>query len=920
MHYVCKTWLVIILSVVVIVTTVSGNTDVSMKRIEINGQYVTPDFSRSSWIRVGSQKELPVPTPHTTATPYEYTSGVRAPDSFPSPDNTPWGLAPGNSCIWLSDIEGETIFKINPVTGGVLTQFAAPDPWTKDLAFDGQYLWVSGNNQSAIFKIDTLNGAVMSTYYSPSLNPLGLTYDGAYLWHTSHPGTNTEPTQIYKIDPANGQVITSFPLPFEWANGLAYMDGHLLVSDGDLGIIYEIDPNTGQIVDAYGAARDNPLGLAYDGTNIWNVDDLFDFVYWYTPAAAPIAVAMNQPLEVHTYPTWQPISVIGTVQSPDLISWGVEYAQGETPGTWNLIDSLHHTPKVYDTLVQWDASGLTQDHYWIRINATCGSGADTSHQVNFHVDPNIMNGWPIECINISPIAAADLGDGGTHEIVAGINHNNEIECDIRAWDLSGNNVWQSPSGINNSHKPVSIGNTDCNGLHEIITGYPTQTTGTDSCPVYVMTYGAGIYPNWPQYGIKSGYLWNTMVAALSDIDADDDLEIFTGGMELHGWHHDGIPYSGAFVGSTVSDPAIGDIDCDNFDDFVFMNDLTLDVRDRFGNSIAGFPVTMPAGISATFPVIGDVDNDSSPEIILALDDLKVYVIDSNGSILPGWPKNINGSYSNSPVVGDIDNDNDLEIIVVSGLFPQYSRITVFEHTGNTYSGWPNQLSNRVFRYFNMPVIGDVDGDSVPDIVMGFESVSGYEELYAWDNNGDVLAGWPKMLSEIYGYGITSSPVLGDFDNDGNINIAVSSNVYWVGNSEIYVWDLPFPYLENTMEWPQFRHDQYRTANYHHVGAVGILEHDNDRRISEAFGITVHPSVSTNIVRVTTWIPPDRRSGQISVYDATGRRLHHYTHINSGSQQAIIDFAALNNTGSNGVYFVMLRSAELTAVRKIVIVE
>ena len=842
------------------------------------------------------------------------------PDSFPAPDDTPWGLAPGNNCIWLSDIDAATIYKIDPATGTVLAQFDAPDPWTKDLAFDGEYLWASGNMQTDIYKIDTLDGTVMGTYNSPSLNPLGLTYDGTYLWHTSYPGTDTEPTQIYKIDPSNGQVINSFPLPFQMANGLAYVAGYLLVSDSELGIIYKIDPNTGEIVDAYGAARDNPLGLAYAGTSIWSVDELSDFVYWYRPEGAPVAVAFNQPLELHTYPTWQPISIIGTVQSSDLISWSVEYAQGETPGTWNLIDSVHYTAKVYDTLAQWDVSSLGQDYYWLRIYATCGSGVDTSHQVSFHVDPDIMSGWPVEYSNVSPIAVAELGDGGTHEIIAGIEHNNEIECNIAVWDLAGNYVWQSRDSINNSHKPVSIGNTDGAGFCEIVIGYPTQTSGTDSCPVHMMTYGVGPYPNWPQYGRKAGYYWNTTIAVLSDIDTDTDVEIFTGGFELHGWHHDGSPYSGASVGSNISNPAIGDIDCDTFDDFVFTSDSSLDVRDRNGNSLAGFPVSMPAGASVTNPVIGDVNNDGAPEIILALDDMKVYVLDSSGTILPGWPQTINGSYSNSPVVGDIDNDNDLEIIVVSGMFPQYSRIAVFEHTGNAYSGWPNHLNNTVFRYFNSPVIGDVDGDSVPDIVMGFESVSGYEELYAWNHNGDVLAGWPKLLSDIYGYGITGSPVLGDFDNDGNLNIAVSSNVYWVGNSEIYVWDLPIPYLENTMEWPRFRHDLFRTANYHHTEPVGILEHISDQDIRGPFSITVHPSVSSKIVHVTTHIHSDHGAGQISIYDATGRLVHQVPQVSAGIQQTIIDFASLSTKSSNGVYFVMLRSDESTAVQKIVIVE
>jgi hypothetical protein len=882
--------------------------------IPLRDEYVIPDHATFSWTKAARETDIPMPLPRRDS--YSHEENFRAVDSFPAPDTFPWGLAPGNNCIWLGDLWAMTIYKIDPMSGTVLRQFTAPDQWTKDLAFDGTYLWASGNFGSSIYKIDTISGGIINIFNSPEINPLGITFDGTYLWHASHPGTNSEPTQVYKIDPANGQVLASFPLPFHWANGLAYKDGHLLVCDSDLGIIYEIDPNTGMIMDACGSPGTYPLGLAYDGINIWNVDFMHDYVYYFRPDFAPPAIALNQPLAARTYPTWQPLAVVGTITAYDLISWGIEYAQGETPVTWTLLDSLHTTPAVYDTLASWDVSGLDQDYYWLRINATCSAGVDTTHQVRIYIDPDIMAGWPQECPNISPVALSDLGESGDQKVIAGTNHNNFPLTDVTVWDLAGSTLWQSPTGVYNTHTPAAIGDVDNTGLYEIATGFPAWAYTGDSCPVNLMTYGGGVYPNWPRYGRKVDGFWATVSAVLADMDGDDDLEIFAGGLQLHGWHHEGTGYTGAFVGSTVSDPAIGDIDGDSLLDFVFKNGMSIDVRDHDGNTISGFPVSVPASGRFTSPVIGDINNDGAPEIVFALENMNVYVLDTSGSMVGGWPQTVGGSYTNSPVLGDIDNDDDLEIIMVSGVFPNFTRISVFEHTGAMYPGWPLQLNGKVFRDWNAPVIGDVNGDSVPDIVMGFETVSEFEEVYAWDKDGTVLGDWPKIIGEVDGYGITGSPVLGDFDSDGNVNMAISSNAYWVANTEIYVWDLPHPYLESTMEWPQYRHDLHRTANHLHVDGVGILEHDHYLQGCETAGMSAYPSVGSRI-SVLTRIPVTRGPGQLSVFDASGRLVHRYADIESGIRQTIVDFTTFDRPCSNGVFFIMLELPETVLVEKVV---
>ena len=417
---------------------------------------------------------------------------------------------------------------------------------------------------------------------------------------------------------------------------------------------------------------------------------------------------------------------------------------------------------------------MDQDYYWLRIKATCSTGVDTVHQVRIYIDPQIMTGWPQECPNISPVAVSDLGEPGNGKVIAGTNHNNFQQTNVTVWDLDGSMLWQSPTGVYNTHTPAAVGNVDNTGFFEIATGFPAWAYTGDTCPVNLMTYGSGVYQNWPRHGRKADGFWSTVSAVLADMDSDDDLEIFAGGFQLHGWHHESTVYSGVFVGSIVSDPAIGDIDGDSLPDFVFKNGMSIDVRDHEGNAISGFPVSVPASGGFTSPVIGDLDNDGAPEIVFALENMSVYVLDTSGSTVSGWPQSVGGSYTNSPVLGDIDNDNDLEIIVVSGVFPNFTRINVFQHTGAVYPGWPLQLNGKVFRDWNTPVIGDIDGDTVPDIVIGFETNSEFEEVYAWDKDGSVLDNWPKLISDVDGYGITGSPVLGDFDNDGFVNLAVSS--------------------------------------------------------------------------------------------------------------------------------------------------
>lgn len=893
---------------------------------ERGGAFVLKDPGRCAWVKIGQgpQSDRPAPLFRNSGIPTRLADPVplQQIDSFPSPDTLPWGLAWDGIYLWHSDLRARTVYQLDASNGSIINQFPAPDDWTKDLTWDGTYLWACGNFNSRVYQVDPSTGSVVFWFSSPGINPLGLAWDGTYLWHSSHPGTDTEPTRIYKIDPSNGQVIALFPLPFQWANGLAWHSGFLWVSDSDHGVIYKLDTLSCFIVDACGSPGNSPLGLTYDNTYIWNTDRYRDWIYKFRPDSARPAVVLNLPEAFRTFPTWESICVFGTVASPNLVSWAAQYGRGESPTTWNLVDSVHHSGVVYDTLGVWDVSSVEQDFYNLRIRGEFVGGiVDTGEVVKIYVDPFIKHGWPRAYPNVSPVAFGDLDDDNQVEIVAGIEHNNGVYARVAVWDIAGGELWQSISGIANTHTPVALGNADNSGTWEIATGYPPSSPGDSSVPVYLLTYAEGICPNWPQYGKWETGFWAYMIPVFEDVDEDTNLEILIGGKRLYGWHHTGTEIAGWPMDFVASDPAVGDIDGDSLVDFVFKNQSRLEVRDTNGNPLLGFPLSLPAPGRWTHPVLGDVNNDGATEIIFALENTGLYVVDTTGSIVTGWPQFLTGSYTNSPVLGDLDGNGDLEIVVVSGSFPNYSVVNVFNHDGSAYPGtWPITLNGYVFRDFNAPVIADVNGDGSADILMGFEVEPEFEEFFAWDRNGVTLPGWPRRLSGVYGYGITGSPMVGDMDGDGFVDLALSSNAYWVANTEIYVWGLPYPYDPSTMEWPTYRHDLYRTANYHFRPPTGVVEGGESLHPQTGIRLALYPAVSGGRVYIACQIPESSRSthASLSVYDLAGRLVQRFTNLKPGWQRIAWDFSSRDGTRvPQGVYLVILRAAPFTERAKLI---
>src|SRR5262249_32511034 len=127
--------------------------------------------------------------------------------------------------------------------------------------------------------------------------------------------------------------------------------------------------------------------------------------------------------------------------------------------------------------------------------------------------------------------------------------------------------------------------------------------------------------------------------------------------------------------------------------------------------------------------------------------------------------------------------------------PTQSAILVLDYQGHTLPGWPIVTGTTSE---SSPIVADVSGDGVPDILFGGESGL----LFGWSWTGQALPGFPLTVGDF----IRSVPTADDVDNDGNINLVLMD---W--NKNLYIWDFPVPYVKSAAQWPMLKHDVQRSG-------------------------------------------------------------------------------------------------------------
>lgn len=539
------------------------------------------------------------------------------------------------------------------------------------------------------------------------------------------------------------------------------------------------------------------------------------------------------------------LTVTGRAIGTNFESYKLEYSPGRSQTNWILIIQSN-SPVLNGTLAIWDTTFINNpDDYLIKLTVLNSDGHQSLDQVLVNLDPTLHSGWPKKIGTWTAPGIAAVGDvngDGEGEIVFSVGRS--LASGIHAIYKHDGQVLTYlalDSDYTDLNAPILF-DLDRDGKKEII--------ATSSAYLYIWRGDGSRFPGWEKGKATLGDPYNnardiySSAPAVADIDKDGQYEVVATSYcyksykncipKLYVYSQDGALENGfpkdlasappdydGYDYAYTSPPSLTDIDNDGFYEiFVGGFDHNFHAFRFDGSYLPGFPKTVDKRYVHTTPAIADLDQDGQKEIIFGTADSwlwigSLYVIRSDGSTYPGWPKESASSFYSSPAIADLDGDGDLEI--ASGA----SFIKVFHHNGdqilNWYymeqkngNSWASETCNTSL------AIADLDGDKVLDIlgVCGDYDYEDYDHLFAVRIDGTMVSGFPKAIFD-QDY-LDNTPLIADIDNDNSLEIIVASDYNYQDDlkaASLFVWDTP-TFSEDKAPWSIYHHDERLTGLSH----------------------------------------------------------------------------------------------------------
>ncbi len=187
---------------------------------------------------------------------------------------------------------------------------------------------------------------------------------------------------------------------------------------------------------------------------------------------------------------------------------------------------------------------------------------------------------------------------------------------------------------------------------------------------------------------------------------------------------------------------------------------------------------------------GDVNGDGEREFIFGKDVGYIFAYQYFYQPPSGFPWNIGLiNFTNVPTLYDVDTDGKDEIIMLTYLDDYYypnqpAQLHIYNEDMSEPAGWPVQIP---VESESSPVVGDIDNDGEVEIVVGSgrntdQNIEG--GIYAFNLDGSLCAGFPIET----GYSVESTPSLYDIDMNGTLDILIRVKMVHTEINGIYAFN------------------------------------------------------------------------------------------------------------------------------------
>ncbi|HZI58572.1 MAG TPA: S8 family serine peptidase [Verrucomicrobiae bacterium] len=661
--------------------------------------------------------------------------------------------------------------------------------------------------------------------------------------------------------------------PFFWT---PFFNGFTPVSADVLGTLDPVNLSTGGVF-SIRLTVFNTAGLGF------TAQSQFTATFLQITSPAPAA----SPILVPTFRAGSVMPILGTAGGPGIQNFLIQWSSVDSFNGWQTtgitLTNNGAAPVSNGMLATWDTSSITQAGFY-QIQLIVDNFNFQPIITEVYLEPDLLaSGWPV-FVEPGPsggsgIVPAHNADGTLRMVMASPS---DGTIPATSWVFHPNGSFEQTNlAQSGSSTQPAVGDID--GLSG------DEAVMADFNVVRV------IHPD-TTFNIFSPGPFNVFFqnnpVVLEDLNNDFQLEtiaigsgLFDNLADLFVWLPNGQQAPGFPVQiqdqnnlrSFLNHPRIlvGDFDGDGSKEILVQaglssNTYTLQLIGHDGTSkpfnapvLTGLPFSMAAT---------DLDHNGKLETIVVSyngPQQTLHVLQPDGTERQGWPVDVSSGQqfdAASLAVGDFNRDGNEEIVLA-----KQSAIFLFNSDGTLFPGaWPLQTSSLIG--YGPAVVGDVDGDGFPEIVISLNDLSN-PQLQAIRKDGTVIKSW--RLGGANGgepfLGIT--PSLGDFDQNGTTDIAVAYNLSGIPTSPgmVTILDTHVPYNPANNDWPLIYQNEHNNP---------VLE-----RAASSLAVVLtagtNPSALGATVTFTAILTPNTGSGAVQFLDG-GVPLSSAIPLTSGS--------------------------------------